>query len=412
MPKYVCKRCLKEFSQKSHYDKHQNKKIPCQDTSAKVEQIVEKIIVNRKLKPNNNTNQPTNTMENKITKVSYNLLNILNTILETKTYTDISISLNVAVGTVKRWNELKNVPNAYTFDLLKLANIDIDYSKFSYKEKDQFFTPNDTANYCYNKFIEIITKYGDTDTDYTYIEPSAGNGSFFNLLPKDRRIGMDIEPMHDEVIKHDYLEWKPTKNTKYAVMGNPPFGLRGQLALKFINHSSQFADYVCFILPQLFESDGKGVPRKRVIGYNLIHSEKLNTKFESPEGKPISVECIFQIWSKYHKNDVFNIVDLNNNNIKIYSLSDGGTPSTTRNKKMFYKCHAYVPSTCFGKENMKYYESFDTLPGRKGYGVVFNVNIEENTQKFKSTDWSNVAFLSTNSAYNIRSSQISNVFNG
>ena len=72
----------------------------------------------------------------------------------------------------------------------------------------------------------------------------------------------------------------------------------------------------------------------------------------------------------------------------------------------------YIPSTCFGKENMKYYESFDTLPGRKGYGVVFNVNIEENTQKFKSTDWSNVAFLSTNSAYNIRSSQISNVFNG
>ena len=64
MPKYVCKRCLKEFSQKSHYDKHQNKKIPCQDTSAKVEQIVEKIIVNRKLKPNNNTNQPTNTSSN------------------------------------------------------------------------------------------------------------------------------------------------------------------------------------------------------------------------------------------------------------------------------------------------------------------------------------------------------------
>ena len=43
----------------------------------------------------------------------------------------------------------------------------------------------------------------------------------------------------------------------------------------FINHSSKFADYVCFILPQLFESDGKGVPRKRVKGLNLIHSEKL-----------------------------------------------------------------------------------------------------------------------------------------
>ena len=27
MPKYTCERCLKEFSQKSHFDKHQNKKI-------------------------------------------------------------------------------------------------------------------------------------------------------------------------------------------------------------------------------------------------------------------------------------------------------------------------------------------------------------------------------------------------
>ena len=26
MPKYTCERCLKDFSQKSHYDKHKNKK--------------------------------------------------------------------------------------------------------------------------------------------------------------------------------------------------------------------------------------------------------------------------------------------------------------------------------------------------------------------------------------------------
>jgi len=33
-------------------------------------------------------------------------------------------------------------------------------------------------------------------------------------------------------------------------------------------------------------------------------------------------------------------------------------------------------------------------------------NKRENIQKFKDIDWSSVAFLSTNSAYNIRSSQI------
>ena len=341
---------------------------------------------------------------------SYDLIKILNKILENKSYSDIAKSINVAIGTVKRWNELKNVPGAYTFELLKLANIDIEYSKFSYKEKDQFFTPANTSNYCYSKFIEIITKYDDSEENYTFIEPSAGNGVFLKLLPKDRRIGFDIEPKFSEIQKQDYLDWNPTENKKYIVIGNPPFGLRGQLALKFINHSSEFADYVCFILPQLFESDGKGVPRKRVLGLNLIYSEKLNTNFESPDGKDIRVQCIFQIWSKYHKNEEYIINKNNNTTIKIYSLSDGGTPSSTRNKKMFYKCDSYIPSTCFGKENMKYFDNFDVLPRKKGYGVVFLKDKEANLEKFKNIDWSNVAFLSTNSAYNIRSSQITDKF--
>ena len=342
--------------------------------------------------------------------MKYDLLNILNKILETKTYQEIALYLNIAIGTVKRWSELKSVPKSYTFDLMKLANINIDYSQFNYKEKDQFFTPEKTAKYCYNKFIELIKQYEDSIEDYIFIEPSAGNGVFLKILPENKRLGFDIEPKCEEIVKQDFLEWKPTLNKKYIVFGNPPFGLRGQLALKFINHSSEFADYVCFILPQLFESDGKGVPRKRVKGLNLIYSEKLDTSFESPEGKNINVECIFQIWSKNNKNNIYDIVETNNNIIKIYSLSNGGTPSTTRNKKMFYKCDAYLPSTCYGKENMKYYSSFDILPREKGYGIVFLKNKEENMKKFKNIDWSSVAFLSTNSAYNIRSSQIVNKF--
>ena len=344
------------------------------------------------------------------------LFEILNTILENNSYSDIATRINVAIGTVKRWVDLKKVPKLYTFELLKLADIDIDYSKFSYKEKDQFFTPIKTSKYCYSKFLEIIKEYGDSEQNYTFIEPSAGNGAFLNILPKDRRLGFDIEPKISEIKTQDYLDWHPVstfqtvERKKYVVIGNPPFGLRGQLALKFINHSSSFSDYVCFILPQLFESDGKGVPRKRVKDLNLIHSEKLDTCFESPLGENIKVECIFQIWSKFHKNDKYILDKTISNIIKIYSLSDGGSPSTTRNKKMFYDCDVYIPSTCFGKENMKYYNDFDTLPRKKGYGIVFLKNKDKNVRKFKQIDWSNIAFLSTNSAYNIRSSQITNEF--
>ena len=64
MPKYTCERCLKEFSQKSHYTKHQNKKIPCQDNKGKIEEVVENIIINKKLILNNTENIIINTMSN------------------------------------------------------------------------------------------------------------------------------------------------------------------------------------------------------------------------------------------------------------------------------------------------------------------------------------------------------------
>lgn len=336
---------------------------------------------------------------------------LLKNILENKSYNEIATELNVAVGTVKRWTINNSVPSLYKFELMKIAKIKIDYSKFNYKEKDQFYTPEDTAKYCHNKFCEIISNYNDNINNYNFIEPSAGSGNFLKVLPKERTIALDIEPNNDNIIEADYLNWTPSDNKKYYVLGNPPFGLRGQLALKFINHSYKFADYVAFILPQLFESDGKGAPRKRVQGFNLIHSEKLNSDFLNPDNKKIKVNCIFQIWSKYHINEKYKLKEMNTDIMKIYSLSDGDTSSSIRNKKMFDKCDIYIPSTCFGKENMKYYLSFESLPGRRGYGIVFNKNKIENKKKFKEIEWSDIAFLSTNSAYNLRSSQIFNLFN-
>jgi len=343
------------------------------------------------------------------------LLQLLSTLLETSSAKEIAAQLNVAHGTVTRWVELQNVPPAYQFDLMKLANVDINYANFSFKEKDQFFTPIPTAERCYARFLQILHEIGDDEAQYTYVEPSAGSGNFLRLFPPTRRVGLDIEPRDSEIALADYLTWKPpssSSSSKFIVFGNPPFGLRGQLALKFINHSYQFADYVCFILPQLFESDGKGAPRKRVVGFHLIHSEKITTDFVDPDERHIKVECIFQVWSKHHTNEIYDIQEIDTSVVKIYSLSDGGTPSTTRNKSMFHACHAYLPSTCFGRENMTYYASFDRLPGKKGYGIVFQKDAEENLRKFVQIDWANVAFLSTNSAYNIRTSQISQQFAG
>ena len=319
---------------------------------------------------------------------------------------ELATKLNLAIGTIQRWIELDNIPHHYTFDLFRLLSKNIDYSIYKSSQKDQFFTPDNTAKQCWEKFCDI-TKI--KINEYIFIEPSAGDSSFLKCLPTNS-IGLDIEPRHSNIIKQDYLLWKPTatnnNNSKYIVIGNPPFGLRGHTALNFINHSYEFADYVAFILPQLFESDGKGSPRKRVKGYNLIYSEKINGFYHTPENTNVDINGVFQIWSKHSSNTNFTIKTNDNENIKVYSLSDGGSVATTRNKKMLEKCDIYLPSTCFGKETMKLYSTFKDLPNMKGYGVVFLNDKNTMIEKSKKINWGEIAFLSTNSAYNLRTSLI------
>ena len=44
MPKYTCERCLKDFKQKSHYERHRARKTPCQDNNDKIKEIVNEVV--------------------------------------------------------------------------------------------------------------------------------------------------------------------------------------------------------------------------------------------------------------------------------------------------------------------------------------------------------------------------------
>lgn len=218
------------------------------------------------------------------------------------TINEILNKLSIHNGTLKRWLEQKRVPENYYNDINHLLG-DKYPIKNTYRKHDQFYTSKKVSDYCYNKMLEIISELDIKIDDYIFIEPSAGCCSFYSMLPEDKRIGIDIEPeggLANELIKINYLDYEPIdKNKKYIIIGNPPFGLRGNLALRFINHSYNFADIVAFILPPLFNSTGKGVPMKRVKGYKLAHTEKLPTNsYEYPDGKPVEVATIFQVWTK------------------------------------------------------------------------------------------------------------------
>lgn len=334
------------------------------------------------------------------------LIQLLHNLLKRYGIKHLSDKLSVNKGTINRWIELNSVPKFYTLDIMQLSDIPIDYSQLSAKEKDQFFTCEETAKECYGIFLQKLEELGINTTEYTFVEPSAGSGSFLTLFPADRRIGIDIESTLPEVIVSDYLQWKPIPDKKYLVLGNPPFGLRGNSALRFLNHST-YADFVGFILPQIFESNGKGACKKRVKGLHLIHSQPISPKFHFPNGKVVNVNVIFQIWAKHHS--IKTEVKTCNEYIKLYSVSDGGTVSSTRNKNMIGKCDVYLPQTCFGADNMHPYTVFHELPKESGYGVVIHKQKDDILHLINTTDWSQVAFKSTNGAYNLRFDLINKV---
>jgi hypothetical protein len=333
---------------------------------------------------------------------TYELYLRLRESFDTKT---ISQKLELNKNTLERWEILKSVPKHYHFDLLELLGDKIDYSLFDEKSKDQFFTEKKTVNECLEILRLKLNELDVNENEYCFIEPSAGDGSFLLELPKNRRIGLDIEPKNSEILESNFLNWYPPHG-KYITIGNPPFGLRGNLALRFINHASKFSDFVAFILPQIFESEGKGNCMDRVKNMNLVHSQKIPSNFYYPNGDNVTVNVIFQIWSKNHKveKNVKSVSEF----IKIYSVSDGGSPSTTRNKNMWYKCDYYLPTTCF-EDKMKLYTNFDELPQRRGYGIVLLKNNEEISKIFENTNWKEYSFISTNSAYNLRFNLIEKV---
>ena len=341
------------------------------------------------------------------------LLDGLTKVEKTKAIKDLASELSLAPGTIKRWLDLEDVPEHYFFDMLKKSGQKINYDEYTSKQKDQFFTPQPTVEYCVKKSKEILLSLGEELDDILFIEPSAGDGAFLSHLPKDQTLAMDIERRARGIFERDFLSFKPdfdTGSKTVVLIGNPPFGLRGNLALRFMNHACDFVDYVCFILPQLFESDGKGAPRKRVKGLNLYHSESLKTDFYDPENRNIPVKVIFQVWAKNHTNEEFTITDSKSKRAKVYSLSLGSTSSQIRNKHMIGNCDVYLPSTCYGESKMKAYSCFEELPGKKGYGIVLLEDDKDQLRKeMLELNWAEKAFLSTNSALNLRTSMINQV---
>lgn len=154
--------------------------------------------------------------------------------------------------------------------------------------KEQFYTDP----YIAKRLIEYFDKKVGFDKFKLIVEPSAGNGSFFNNIPRDRSrkvIGLDLHPKSKNIKKQDFLKWD-YKDYKYNVdpdkvlcIGNPPFGRQSTLGKQFVQKCSEFSNHIAFILPASFNSESyiRSLPRNFKKQWDIILDDDI---FIDPDG--------------------------------------------------------------------------------------------------------------------------------
>lgn len=160
-------------------------------------------------------------------------------------------------------------------------------------ELDQFFTKESLAT---NLFI-VLQNYVKKENIQSgiWLEPSAGSGAFYKLMPQNNRLGIDIHPQIEGVIQSDFLEYSLPSHD-YITLGNPPFGKNSSLAIKFFNKCANHSQIIAFVVPKTFNKDS--VINKLDKNFHLEYSEDLPAYSFELQGKEYDVPCVFQIWRK------------------------------------------------------------------------------------------------------------------
>ena len=257
-------------------------------------------------------------------------------------------------------------------------------------ENDKYYTPIDIANHCCDVVYNAIgDKWfnGNPFNPPIIIEPSCGDGSFFHSDKFRPTIAFDID-LSDEkcfwlktlswccitegdYLKYDYpitqrnMDW----GSKYLVIGNPPYGSRMNLAQKFFHHSTQFADYIAFILPisQLNNTQS-------LYEFDLIYSEDLGIQDYSGR----KLHCCFNIYKRPEKglnsrpktklkcikmvrNDSKSYKDFKDYDIRMCGWGDGTAGKLLTAEDKEYACEYKIKVTDIPErdEVIKFFKEYD-----------------------------------------------------
>lgn len=150
-------------------------------------------------------------------------------------------------------------------------------------ENDKYYTPTDLANKLISKTFHFLKNDEITDV----IEPSAGNGAFSSQIPNCT--AYDIIPQAEGIIEADFLSLDiPYKKGRLCI-GNPPFGTRNSMSIRFYNKCCEIGDYVAFIQPISQLNNNMQMYR-----FELVYSEDLGVVEYSD--RPL--HCCFNIYRR------------------------------------------------------------------------------------------------------------------
>lgn len=236
-------------------------------------------------------------------------------------------------------------------------------------KNDKYYTSEELAQYCVNKTKEIIGEYNISE----FLEPSAGAGVFLNYLPKNT-LAYDLEPENDRIIKQDYLTLKLDYKKGRCIIGNPPFGSRNNLSLKFFKKSILLGDYIAFIQP-ISQLDNT----QKMYEFDLIYSENLGIKKYSD----IELHCCFNIYKRPDNGLHTSPINYKLQDVTVTQFTRGGTNSIPQNYD-FSMC-TWGNGSC-GKEN-----DYIGQYAQEHYIIINNSLIKDKVLKVcKETNWKNL----------------------
>lgn len=146
---------------------------------------------------------------------------------------EIAEKLELHTSTLKRWENLKKVPDEYKHDLNFLLGNKYTLEKENYRSHNEFFTKKESAKYCYKKLIDFLNQHNIDVGKYVFIEPSCGDLSFYDLMPKNSRIGIDLTYKNKEILCENFLNFIPKKRGEIPHLRQSALWIKREFSLAF-----------------------------------------------------------------------------------------------------------------------------------------------------------------------------------